>query len=276
MIFNPTSLKARIRNKAKEKNIPAQMVLQTYMFERLLERLSLSGYRDKFILKGGLLIAAMVGLENRATMDMDTTIQSYPLDEAHVRTAIQEICTIPLDDGIIFTLINVLPIRNDDLYGGFRVSLNAVFQTIKTPLSIDLTSGDVITPKPVLRRFKGIFDQTKKIELWAYNIETVLAEKTEAVLRLGIFNTRPRDFYDIYILVKTQKYNRAVFQKALLATANHRHTGENLQDAVQRVDAILKDEAMQAHWEKYRREYNYAGSVNFEDVIRVLKELLGR
>jgi predicted nucleotidyltransferase component of viral defense system len=274
MIFNPASLKARIRNKAKEKKIPAQMVLQTYMFEHLLERLSLSGYRDKFILKGGLLIAAMVGLENRATMDMDTTIQSYPLDEAHVHTAIQEICSIPVDDGITFDLINVLPIRNDDLYGGFRASLNAVFQTIKTPLSIDLTSGDVITPKPVRRRFGSLFDDTKKIELWAYNIETVLAEKTEAILSLGIFNTRPRDFYDIYILVKTQKYNPVVFQKALLATANHRHTSENLKDAVQRVDAILEDTAVQAHWEKYRREYIYAANVNFEDVIRVLKELL--
>jgi hypothetical protein len=208
-------------------------------------------------------------------MDMDTTIQSYPLDEAHVRTAIQEICTVPVDDGITFTLIDVLPIRNDDLYGGFRASLNAVFQTIKTPLSIDLTAGDVITPKPVRRRFGSLLDETKKIELWAYNIETVLAEKTEAILSLGIFNTRPRDFYDIYILVKTQKYNLAVFQKALLATATHRHTSENLKDAVQRVDAILKDTAMQAHWEKYRREYNYASKVSFEDVIQMLKKLLG-
>jgi predicted nucleotidyltransferase component of viral defense system len=272
---NPTSLKARIRNKAKEKKIPAQMVLQTYMFEGLLERLSRSGYRDKFILKGGLLIAAMVGLENRATMDMDTTIQSYPLDEAHVRTAIREICTVPVDDGITFTLTNVLPIRNDDPYGGFRASLSAVFQTIKTPLTIDLTSGDIITPKPVLRRFRSLFDEAKRTELWAYNIETVLAEKAEAILSLGIFNTRPRDFYDIYILVKTQKYNRSVFQKALFATANHRHTSENLKDAAQSLDMILKDTTMQSHWEKYRREYNYADKVNFEDVIQVLKELLG-
>jgi predicted nucleotidyltransferase component of viral defense system len=275
VIFNPVSLKARIRNKAKEKNVPAQMILQTYMFERLLDRLSLSDYRDRFILKGGLLIAAMVGLENRATMDMDTTIQSYPLDEAHVRTAIQEICTVPVDDGITFTLINLLPIRSDDPYGGFRASLNAVFQTIKTPLSIDLTSGDVITPKPVRRCFGSLFDEAKKIELWAYNIETVLAEKTEAILRLGIFNTRPRDFYDIYILVKTQKYNRSVFQKALFATANHRQTSENLNNAVQSADTILKDKTMQDHWEKYRREYTYVGKVKFEDVIQALKELLG-
>ena len=184
------------------------------MLECLLERLSVSKYKDKFVLKGGMLIAALVGIDNRATMDLDTTLRNLSLTQENVIKTITEICAIELDDEVIFIVKKTEPIRKDDIYGGLRVSIDAVYDTIITPLSIDVSTGDAITPSPVKYTFSGIFDETKKIELWAYNIETVLAEKVETILRRGELNTRPRDFYDIHILCTTQKYDSAIFKNA--------------------------------------------------------------
>lgn len=159
------SLKARIRNLAKHKNIPAQVVLQNYMFERLLVRLSTSIYKDKFILKGGMLVAAIVGLDNRATMDLDATLKNLPLTPNSIRAALQEICGINLNDEIDFIVGNIAPIREDDAYGGYRVMLDAKYDTILTPLSIDISTGDVITPRAISYTFSGIFDDTLSFDL---------------------------------------------------------------------------------------------------------------
>lgn len=216
------SLKAKIRNIAKKKNIPAQVILQNYMFERLLVRLSASAYKEKFVLKGGMLVAAIVGLDNRATMDLDTTLKNLPLTPDAIRSALEQVCAISLDDGVVFEIGTISPIREDDIYGGYRVMLNARFDTLLTPMSIDVSTGDAITPHAVQYNFSEIFDDEKSYELWAYNIETVMAEKVENILRRGVFNTRPRDFYDAYILTTTQKFDKAVFAEALSATAKHR------------------------------------------------------
>ena len=212
------SLKAKIRNIAKQKNIPAQVILQNYMFERLLVRLSASEYKEKFVLKGGMLVAAIVGLDNRATMDLDTTLKNLPLTPEAIRSALEEVCGIAFDDGVTFEIGTISPIREDDIYGGYRVMLNAKFDTLLTPLSIDVSTGDAITPRAVQYNFYEIFDDEKSYELWAYNIETVMAEKVETILRRGVFNTRPRDFYDAYILTTTQKFDKAVFAEALSAS----------------------------------------------------------
>lgn len=172
------SLKVKIRNLAKKKDMSAQVVLQNYMFERFLERLSKSDYKDKFILKGGMLIAALVGIDNRATMDMDATIKNYPINIDSLIKAISEICSIEIDDDVIFSFIGIESIRDDDAYGGYRVSIRAEYDTIITPMQIDITTGDAITPKEVLYLFKMIFEEGS-IGIWAYNIETVLAEKVE-------------------------------------------------------------------------------------------------
>jgi predicted nucleotidyltransferase component of viral defense system len=187
--MNAMSLKAKIRNIAKAKNVSAQVVLQNFFFERFLIKLSQSEFREKFILKGGLLIAIMAGLDARSTMDMDATIRSLPLDEEHIRTAIDEVCTVPLEDGIVYQTTEITFIRKDDEYGGFRISLDALYENINTPLSIDITTGDVITPKPVKRIFKSLFNDTDQFELWAYNTETILAEKIETILRRSVGNT---------------------------------------------------------------------------------------
>jgi len=222
------SLKAKIRNIAKQKNIPAQVILQNYMFERLLVRLSASDYKEKFVLKGGMLVAAIVGLDNRATMDLDTTLKNLPLTPKAIRSALETVCGITYDDGVSFEIGTISPIREDDIYGGYRVMLNARFDTMITPLSIDVSTGDAITPHAVQYNFSEIFDDEKSYELWAYNIETVMAEKVETILRRGVFNTCPRDFYDAYILATTQKFDKAVFADALKATAAHRGTAEQI------------------------------------------------
>lgn len=270
---NAMSLKAKIRNLAKDKSLPAQVILQNYMFERLLVRLAASEYQDKFILKGGMLVAAIVGLDNRATMDLDTTLKNLPLTPEAIRAAMEQICAILVEDGVSFELGAIAPIREDDVYGGYRLSINARYDTILTPLTIDISTGDAITPDPVKFAFTEIFDHDKSFELWAYNIETVLAEIIETILRRGVFNTRPRDFYDTYILLTTQRYDKAVFQEALRATAEHRGTTSQIED----VDGILKNISESAElktmWEKYRRQFAYAKGIEFVDIIETLRRI---
>lgn len=266
---NAMSLKAKIRNIAKQKNLPAQVILQNYMFERLLVRLAKSEYKDKFVLKGGMLVAAIVGLDNRATMDLDTTLKNLPLTPEKIKTALGEICDIPCEDEVSFEISNIAPIN-----GGYRVMIKAKYGTLLTPLSIDVSTGDAITPKAVEFTFHEIFDEDKSFSLWAYNIETVLAEKVETILRRTVFNTRPRDFYDAYILATTQKFDKSIFKEALQATAEHRGTTEQISN----VDLILKNisesKELRAAWDKYRKQFAYAENISYESVLAELQKLI--
>lgn len=268
------SLKARIRNIAKQKNIPAQVILQNFMFERLLVRLSVSEYKEKFVLKGGLLVSAIVGLDNRATMDLDTTLKNLPLTPEAIRSALEQICAIPMDDNVVFEIGTISPIREDDIYGGYRVMLNARFDTLRTPLSIDVSTGDAITPHAIPYQLSEIFNDEKSYELWAYNIETVLAEKAETILRRSVFNTRPRDFYDAYILAATQPFDKVVFSKALATTATHRGTTEQIADVPNILRDIENSPALRNMWEKYRKQFAYAEKIEYGQIMAVLKALM--
>ena len=268
------SLKAKIRNIAKQKNIPAQVILQNYMFERLLVRLSASEYKEKFVLKGGMLVAAIVGLDNRATMDMDTTLKSLPLTPEAIRSALEDVCEIAFDDGVVFQIGTISPIREDDIYGGYRVMLNARLDTLLTPLSIDVSTGDTITPHAVQYSFSEIFDAETSYELWAYNIETVMAEKVETILRHGVFNTRPRDFYDAYILTTTQKFDHGVFADALKATANHRGTTQQIANIPDILHNIEESPELKTMWDKYRKQFAYAADIEYSQIMAVLKTLM--
>jgi|LGOV01.1.fsa_nt_gb predicted nucleotidyltransferase component of viral defense system len=267
------SLKAKIRNVARKKNMSAQVVLQNYMFERFLERLSKSEYKDNFILKGGILIASIVGIESRSTMDMDTTIKGYPITHKSLEKAMSDICGIDLQDDVIFSFSGVDPIRNDDVYGGFKVSIQADYDTIVTPLHLDVTTGDAITPEEVLYHYKMIFKE-ESIDVWAYNIETILAEKVETILSRGELNTRPRDFYDIYILTNTQRYKNTVFINALTKTAEHRETKHIFNEISNRVETIEHSEALRNRWTKYTKNYPYAKDITYTEVMDALKELV--
>ena len=264
------SLKGKIKNYAKSKSIAAQVVLQNYMFERFLARLSMSDYREKFVVKGGMLIAAIVGLDTRSTMDLDTTLRNLPLTEEKVMEAVENICKITLGDDVIFEVKSIAPIRKDDRYGGFCVRLDAIYDTIVTPLSIDVSTGDVITPEAVEYEFSGIFDEEIRIKMWGYNIESVMAEKVETILSRGIFNTRPRNFYDVYILGTTQRYDKKIFLKALEATAIHRGSREQIIDKTGIIEKLSASEELIQMWEKYRKKFSYASEIQYADVMDVL------
>lgn len=198
---NLRQLKDLIKNMSRENNINAQILLRNYMLERLLERISLSDFGDKFILKGGMLIAALVGIDMRSTVDMDATIKSYPVTKESIEDAFDNILSVSIDDGVSMEFKGIEDIRTEDEYNGFRVSLEARMENARIPLKVDITIGDKITPKEVIYTFKLLLED-RSIDILAYNIETVIAEKLETIISRGIANTRMRDFYDIYILLK--------------------------------------------------------------------------
>ncbi|MDD3524520.1 MAG: nucleotidyl transferase AbiEii/AbiGii toxin family protein [Candidatus Cloacimonetes bacterium] len=268
------SLKARINNYAKKHGIAAQVVLQNYMFERFLERLSKSEYKEKFVIKGGLLIATIVGLDIRSTMDLDTTLRNLVFTEEQITQTIQSICSVDLGDEINFTVVSVTPIRKDNRYGGFSVRMDAGYDGIRTPLSIDISTGDVLTPSAVHYEFDGMFDESVHISIWGYNIETVMAEKMETILSRGIFSTRPRDYYDIYILSTTQTYDKALFWEALLATANHRESQAVLANKEGIFKNISESRDLRERWTKYQRKFPYAQNITYDEVIEILHSLL--
>jgi predicted nucleotidyltransferase component of viral defense system len=240
----------------------------------LLERISRSKYNDKFILKGGMLIAYMVGIGNRTTMDMDATLQGYPLSDETLRESLSEICAIQLDDEVTLDLDHIVPIREDDEYGGYRVAIIARYESINTPLKIDITTGDIITPNAIRYTFHSNFEN-KLIEVWAYNIETILAEKVETILRRSVLNTRPRDFYDVYIIMKTlhQAINKKILISALNATARKRGSLLAVQDKEQILRTIQSDTTMRQRWDRYCKENYYAKGIEFDEVIGVLIEI---
>jgi len=273
---NAMSLKAKIRNIAKSKNIPAQVILQNYMFERFLNRLSASEYKEKFVLKGGMLVATIVGIDNRATIDLDTTLKNLPLTPETIEKALDEIFDIDLNDDVKFKFKSISPIREDDIYGGYRVALYAIYETIVTPMTIDVSTGDVITPNAVKFNFTGIFDDELAFEVWAYNIETVLAEKIETILRRSMFNTRPRDFYDAYILITTQNFDKATFTEALNKTIEHRGTRNRINDFGSTMEIVSESADLRRMWNNYQSQFPYAKDISFEEVCNTIMELLAK
>lgn len=272
---NSMQLKALVKKIAKEKNVSAQLVLQNYILERLLERISLSEYKTRFILKGGMLIAAMVGIDSRTTMDMDATIKGYPLNRDSLRKAFESIISINADDNISFSILRIDEIREDDDYTGLRVSLNAVYDKLSVPLKVDVTSGDKITPHEIVYRFELLFEQ-RFIEIYAYNLETVLAEKIETIVSRSTANTRPRDFYDVYILSQLQAKNIdiTILADALKETTEKRGSRDILESADKIINAISNDNTMQERWAKYQKEFNYARDISFEDTLVSIKKIL--
>jgi predicted nucleotidyltransferase component of viral defense system len=268
-------LKDRIKNMALKNRVPAQAVLQNFMLERLLERISRSKYKDMLILKGGMLIASIVGISNRTTMDMDATLRGYPLSEETLRESLSEICAIQLDDEVTLVLDHIIPIREDNEYGGYRVAIIARYESINTPLKIDITTGDIITPDAIRYTFHSNFED-KLIKVWAYNIETILAEKVETILRRSVLNTRPRDFYDVYIIMKTQRraIRKKVFITALNATSEKRGSLSAINNKDEILGTIQSDAVMRQRWERYCKENYYAKGIAFDDVIGSMIELL--
>ena len=272
-MMNDVSLKAKIRNIAKKNNISAQAVLQNYLMSRFLYRLSLTKYKEKFVIKGGMLISSIVGIEHRATMDLDTTLRNLPLNEDSILEAFENICAVSVDDGILFLYDSIAPIREDDEYGGYRVSFFASFGKIKAPMSMDVSTGDVITPGAAKHEFFDILDDGLTFELWSYPIETILAEKVETILSRGVDNTRPRDFYDVCML-SGFGYDHEVFTDAFRSTALHRESLEKITDSESIIRTIAENSEMNRRWENYVRQMPYAKGIEFADTLSAVRKLL--
>ena len=257
-------LKAIVKSISKEKRISAQLVLQNYMLERFLERVSLSSYRSQFIIKGGFLIASIVGLDTRATMDMDATIKGYPVDESSIQRMIEEIITIPVDDGIAFEFRSIGEIREGDDYSGYRVALTANYEKMAVPLKLDITTGDKITPREIEYRYRLMLED-RSISVLAYNLATILAEKLETVISRGDQNTRPRDYYDIYILTRLQAENiePEILKEAFQATTEKRGSTEVVKRYREIMQAVKSSDIMIRQWNDYRKDFNYAAEIEF-------------
>lgn len=275
---NAMQLKAIIKNIAKEKRISAQLVLQNYMLERFLERVSVSVYRDNFIIKGGFLIASMVGLDSRATMDMDVTIKRYPVNAETIQKMVKEIVKIDLDDEIAFTFKGINEIREGDEYMGYRVALSANYPPMAVPLKLDITTGDKITPREIEYEYKLMMED-RSICVLAYNMATILAEKLETVISRGDQNTRPRDYYDIYILTKLRAENidLETLTFALDATAKKRGSSDIVKQYHRIMEMVRNSEAMTRQWKNYQKDFDYAAGIEFKEtcdaVIRTMDSL---
>lgn len=272
---NAMQLKAVIKNMAKDKHISAQLMMQNFMLERLLERISVSEYQQSFILKGGFLIAAMVGLDTRATMDMDATIKGWPVNEDSVKKMFLDICEIDLQDDVTFEFKKIGEIREGDDYTGYRVSLSANYPPMAVPLKLDITTGDKITPKEIEYKFKLLLED-REISVLAYNLETVMAEKIETVISRGDQNTRPRDYYDVYILAKLQYKNIDIesLKAAIDATSKKRGSTEVLKDYKHIVDVVRNSEVMKKQWQTYQKDFEYANDINFDDVCDAVVQMM--
>ena len=273
MIKTPEQLKGAVRNLAKKKQIHAQEVLQIYMFERIIERLSLSLYKDKFILKGGLLICAILGISERTTMDMDTTVKGLAVNEQSIRKAICDILNQPINDGIGFQLLDLTSIREDEKYENFRASILAVYGKMKIPMKIDITTGDEITPNEIQFSYPFLFDNNHAI-VKAYPQETILAEKYETIIRRNVGNTRARDFYDLHLLYQLYKDNAdwSLLKQAVLSTSKKRDSLHTLHNTKQILFVLEESVILQDLWKRYQSQNFYAKEITYHAIIKTLKE----
>ena len=272
MIHSSKQLKDLIRNLSKEVGIEAHVLIRKYMMERFLERVSSSKYNGSFILKGGMLVAAFVGVEARATMDIDTTIKGIPVTIVDMERTITEISNIDLGDNVKFRIKKVSEIMDEAEYSGIRFSMDAVLDGAVIPLKIDISTGDEITPREIAYSYKLMFED-RTIPIMIYPIETVLAEKLETVISRSITNTRMRDFYDIHILLKSQNINADILALALERTAKKRGNFNLLENAESVLKIVKSDEDMKRLWNIYQKKFKHAGEYTWDEVIHSVRKL---
>ena len=273
---NTNSFKAKIKNIAREKGITAQQVQQNYLIEKILKLISESRYKDSFIVKGGFLIGQMIGLDKRTTMDLDVTLKGQPLSEENIQTIFKEIVSQP-SEGFQFEVDMLEPIRQDDEYGGFTLKLKATFDTLREVVFIDITTGDRITPREITYQLQSVFSENK-LEVWTYNLETVLAEKLETIIRRGAASTRPRDRYDLFTLYHLRKdeIDIPILKTALNNTAKKRESLDVLTNWESQLEEIRSSDYQKQLWSRYQKSFRYASEISFEESIEVVAIILNQ
>ena len=276
-MINIESINGKIRNLAENKNLKSQEVLQIYFFERFLDRLSKSKYKNNFVIKGGFLISSLIGIENRTTMDMDTTIKGIALKEERIKEIVEEIININVNDGIRFEINDISYIREEDEYENFRFSLIANVGKTKNPMKLDLTTGDAITPREIEYTYPCIFG-TEDIKIKAYPLETILAEKYETIIRRNITTTRMRDFYDLYTLyiLKKDEIDYEILKEAIERTSKKRESQNIMKNYEEIIEDIKEDSYLKSLWEVYLSENKYIGNLKFDKVVDVVAILSNR
>ena len=274
MIKNATAVKAKIKNKAGGDSDKSQTILRIYLMERLLERVSLSQYRDNFVLKGGLLVSSLVGVDMRSTMDVDTTVKSLPMNKKSVQKILEEIMAIEVEDGVSFRISKVQDIMEGHEYEGLRFMIECSMDRLKQTIKIDISTGDEITPGAIEYKLPLIIED-RTIELWAYNLETLLAEKLETIMVMAEANTRMRDFYDIHVLLEQDAVtiDRDTMKAAFYATCNKRGSIELIGTIDDVINKITDDETMRQLWNNYRKTNYYVGALEWEEVIGSARKL---
>lgn len=266
-------LKGKIKSFSEKNNLKAQEVLQMYFFERFLTRLEKSKYRAKFIIKGGFLISSIIGIQNRTTMDIDTTIKGLPVKEEIIKEIILEILNIEVNDGIEFVLGKIENIREISEYENYRLHLTANFEKIKNPLKIDITTGDVIIPSEIEYSYETIFKE--KLNILVYSLETLIAEKYETIIKRNITTTRLRDFYDIYMIfkLKNDKIDVNNLKQAIWETAKNRNSTEEILENKEILEDIKNDDYLNKQWNIYKKENKYVDNIQFSEILKLLNKI---
>ena len=274
MKLTPAQLKGRLKNLANQHHADARTLMRLYMMERFLERISASNYRDNFIIKGGILVTSLIGVALRSTMDIDATIKNLNLSDEDIRRIVDEICTIDLQDDVKFQVKQLSRIMDEMDYPGIRVTLNAFLGNMPVPMKIDISTGDVITPREIHHQYKLLLED-RTILLWSYNLETLLSEKLQTVLARGQLNTRMRDFYDLYELsrIYRDKIDTVTLKSAFTATCVKRDIPNLLQDAPQVITKIQQDNNLMVLWKSYQKKYTYATNISYDDIMLSLIQL---
>ena len=267
-------IKGAIRNISKKTGVNPNSLLQMCLFEGILEKLSKSKYSENFILKGGLLISSLIGVDMRSTMDMDTTLRGIPLNEVSITKILNEILAIEIDADIEYKLIKLSPIRQEDVYEDFCASISCIFGKINATLNIDITTGDVITPREMNYSYSRILEEGT-IPIMAYTIETILAEKFETISSRNITTTRARDFYDLYMIysIYKDKIDKGILRKAIERTSKYRGSFETALQYKEIVELFRESETPKELWKKYTQNNPYAKDVDFLDTISVYEEI---
>lgn len=266
------AVKDKLRNISKEKNVDFNSVMRFYMYDRFVERLSKSKYKDNFILKGGFYLSKLFGLDNRSTMDIDTAIRKTKFTEENIIKMITEIINKDVDDNVKFGIKKTEPIRDEDEYGGLRITINFTLENMRDSFHIDIATGDPIHPGPDDYKYESLIGN-EVYKVWSYNLETVLAEKIETILSKLEASGRMKDYYDIYLIhkFKFNKINKTKFRGAVEKTFKKREfnadLGANLN--VVKNSKILRDK-----WTSYSRKNSYARNLEFDETIKCLEEFI--
>ena len=272
MITNIQSLKDKAKNFADANNLSVQQVLQNYMFERFLERLSKSKYNDKFIIKGGLLLSSIMGINVRTTIDIDADVTGMNFEKDEIEEMIKEVIQIDIKDNVIIKIENIEDIREDNEYGGYKFKLIANLSNLKIPVHIDISTGDIITPRAMEYKYKMILED-EYINIWTYNQETIVAEKLQTILARKIENSRMKDFYDIYYFVtfRWKEINEDILKEAVQATFTRRETISDLENIEQIINILADDKNLKILWKDYKDKFKYAKNVKYEETIKAIE-----